>query len=72
VHFGNPDSLRSGRAVVGLFRDVADVVDQIAKGAKPAELPIAQSSRFYLAVNLKSAAALGITLPLALTARLTR
>jgi ABC-type uncharacterized transport system substrate-binding protein len=53
----------------GLFRDVAGVVDQIAKGANPAELPIVQSSRFYLAVNLKSAAALGLTLPLALTAR---
>jgi putative ABC transport system substrate-binding protein len=58
-----------GIDLVGLFRDVAGVVDQIAKGAKPAELPIVQSSRFYLAVNLKSATALGITLPLALTAR---
>jgi putative ABC transport system substrate-binding protein len=58
-----------GIDLVGLFRDVADVVDQIAKGAKPAELPIVQSSRFYLALNLKSATALGITLPLALTAR---
>jgi ABC-type uncharacterized transport system substrate-binding protein len=52
-----------GVDLVGLFRDVAGVVDQIAKGAKPAE------SRFYLAVNLKSAATLGITLPVAFTAR---
>ncbi len=58
-----------GIDLVGLFRDVAGVVDQIAKGAKPAELPIVQSSRFYLAVNLKSAAALGIALPVAFTAR---
>ena len=58
-----------GTDLVGLFRDVAGVVDQVAKGAKPAELPIAQSSRFHLAVNLKSATMLGITLPLALTAR---
>src|SRR3981081_499103 len=58
-----------GIDLVGLFRDVAGVVDQIAKGANPAELPIVQASRFLLAVNLKSATALGITLPLALTAR---
>ena len=58
-----------GIDLVGLFRDVADVIDQIAKGAKPAELPIVQSSRFDLAVNLKSAIAFGITLPVAFTAR---
>jgi putative ABC transport system substrate-binding protein len=58
-----------GVDLVGLFRDVAGVVDQIAKGANPAELPILQSSRFYFAINLKSATALGITLPVAFTAR---
>jgi putative ABC transport system substrate-binding protein len=58
-----------GIDLVGLFRDVASIVDQIAKGAKPAELPILQSSRFDLAVNLKTATALGITLPAAFTAR---
>jgi putative ABC transport system substrate-binding protein len=58
-----------GIDLVALFRDVAGVVDQVAKGAKPAELPIVQSSRFHLAVNLKTAATLGITLPLALTSR---
>jgi putative ABC transport system substrate-binding protein len=58
-----------GVDLVGLFRDAADVVDQIAKGANPAELPILQSSRFHLAINLKSATALGITLPVAFTAR---
>jgi putative ABC transport system substrate-binding protein len=58
-----------GVDLVGLFRDVAGVVDQIAKGANPAELPILQSSRFYLAINLKSATALGIALPIAFTAR---
>jgi putative tryptophan/tyrosine transport system substrate-binding protein len=58
-----------GIDLAGLFRDVADVVDQIAKGAQPAELPIVQSLRFYLAINLKSVATLGITLPLALSAR---
>ena len=58
-----------GVDLVGLFRDGADVVDQIAKGAKPAELPILQSSRFYLAINLRTATALGITLSAAFTAR---
>ena len=58
-----------GIDLVGLFRDVASIVDQIAKGAKPAELPILQLSRFDLAVNLKTATALGITLPVAFTAR---
>ena len=58
-----------GIDLVGLFRDLASVVDEIAKGAKPAELPILQSSRFYLAINLKSAVALGVTLPVAFTAR---
>jgi putative ABC transport system substrate-binding protein len=58
-----------GADLVGLFGDVAGVVDQIVKGANPADLPIAPSSRFHLAINLKSAAVLGITLPLALTAR---
>jgi ABC-type uncharacterized transport system substrate-binding protein len=58
-----------GIDLVGLFRDVAGVVDQIAKGANPAELPIVQASRFHLAVNLRSATALGLTLPLAFTAR---
>jgi putative ABC transport system substrate-binding protein len=58
-----------GVDLVGLFRDVADVVVRVIKGAKPAELPIMPSSRFYLAINLKTATALGITLPLAFTAR---
>jgi ABC-type uncharacterized transport system substrate-binding protein len=58
-----------GVDLTGLFRDAAGVVDQIAKGAKPAELPILQSSRFYLAINLKSVKALGITLPTSFTAR---
>src|SRR5262249_850450 len=57
-----------GVDLVGLFRDAADVVDQIAKGANPAELPILQSSRFHLAINLKSATELGINLPVAFTA----
>jgi putative ABC transport system substrate-binding protein len=53
----------------GLFIDIADYVDRIARGQKPAEMPIEQSTRFFMAVNLKTASALGLSLPMAFTAR---
>ena len=46
-----------------LYRRTASFVDRILRGAKPAEMPVEQASRFYLAVNLKTAKALGITVP---------
>ena len=58
-----------GIDLIDLFREVAGVVDQVAKGAKPAELPVVQPSHFHLAVNLKSAATLGIALSTAFIAR---
>ena len=46
-----------------LFRRAADVVDKILRGAKPADIPVEQPTRFDLVVNLKTAKALGLTMP---------
>ncbi len=51
-----------GYDLMGLFYDIASFVHQIARGAKPAEMPIEQSPRFYMAVNLKTAASIGASL----------
>jgi putative tryptophan/tyrosine transport system substrate-binding protein len=51
-----------GFDLMGLFYDIASYVHQIARGARPSDMPIEQSPRFYMAVNLKTAASLGVSL----------
>jgi putative ABC transport system substrate-binding protein len=58
-----------GSDIEDLFRRAAEYVHQILKGATPAELPVEQPTRFHLVLNLKTAKALGLTVPASLLAR---
>jgi len=70
TEYANDGGLISyGRNVSENFRQAAGYVARILKGAKPSDLPVQRPTRFDLVVNLKTARALGVTIPESILAR---
>jgi putative ABC transport system substrate-binding protein len=72
-HYADAGLLMSyGPNLYGLFAQAATYVDRILKGAKPGELPVQRPARFEMVINMKTARALGLTIPKSLLLRADR
>jgi len=64
-----PDRTAYGPNIAIQYRRIAIYVDKILRGTKPADIPVEQPTHFELVVNLKTAKALGLTIPQSLLTR---